>query len=65
VRFLKPVHAGEALTLELTWIEKRRSRTKPDRGIVRGRNSLINAGGEVVLSHLDTLLMRLRNPDAN
>jgi acyl dehydratase len=64
VRFHRPVHPGDALTLELTWTDKRRSRSKPDRGIVTGRYSLINAASEVVLSHLDTLLMRLRNPEA-
>jgi acyl dehydratase len=63
VRFLRPAHPGDALSLELTWMEKRRSRTKPDRGIVRGRYSLINAAGEVVMTHLDTILMRLRNPE--
>ncbi len=63
VRFLRPAHPDDALSLELTWMEKRRSRTKPDRGIVRGRYSLINAAGEVVMTHLDTILMRLRNPE--
>src|SRR6266849_4304439 len=60
VRFHQPAHPGDALTLELTWTEKRRSRSKPDRGIVTGRYSLVNAAGEVVMSHLDTVVMRLR-----
>ena len=63
VRFHQPAHPGDALTLELKWTEKRRSRSKPDRGIVAGRYSLLNAAGELVMSHLDTVLMRLRNPD--
>jgi acyl dehydratase len=63
VRFLKPVHPGDALSLELKWTDKRRSRSKPDRGIVTGRYSLINAAGEVAMSNLDTVLMRLRNPE--
>jgi acyl dehydratase len=63
VRFLRPVHPGDALTLELTWRDKRRSQSKPDRGIVTGRYALTNAGGETVLSHLDTILMRLRDPE--
>ena len=46
--------------LELKWTGKRVSRSKPDRGIVTGRYSLINAASEVVMSHLDTVLMRLR-----
>jgi len=62
VRFHKPTHPGDALTLELTWTEKRRSRSKPDLGIVTGRYSLINATSELVMSHLDTVLMRLRAP---
>lgn len=64
VRFLRAAHPGDALTLELTWVEKRRSRSKPDRGIVSGRYSLSNAAGELVMTHLDTILMLLRRPDA-
>jgi acyl dehydratase len=62
VRFHRPAHPGDELTLELEWTAKRRSRSKPDRGIVIGRYSLINAAGEAVMSHLDTVLMRLRSP---
>lgn len=64
VRFLRPVRPGEAVTLELEWTGKRISKSKPDRGIVSGRYSLIDAAGQAVLSHLDTLLMRLRHPSA-
>lgn len=63
VRFHCPARPGDALTLELTWRDKRRSTSKPDRGIVSGRYGLINAAGETVLSHIDTILMRLRNPE--
>jgi acyl dehydratase len=63
VRFHRPAHPGDALTLELTWRDKRRSKSKPDRGIVTGRYALIYAAGETVLSHIDTILMRLRNPE--
>lgn len=64
VRFLRPAHPGDALSLELHWVEKRRSRTKPDRGVVTGRYSLINAAGHVVMTQRDTILIRLRNPQA-
>jgi len=63
VRFHRPAHPGEQLTLELKWTDKRRSQSNPDRGIVTGRYSLINAAGEVVMSHFDTVLMRLRRPE--
>jgi acyl dehydratase len=62
VRFLKPVHPGDALTLELRWTDKRPSRSKPDRGIVTGRYSLIDGAHDIVMSHLDTLVIRRRDP---
>jgi acyl dehydratase len=62
VRFHRPARPGDQLGLELQWTAKRRSRSKPDRGIVTGRYSLINAAGELVMSHLDTVLMKLRSP---
>jgi acyl dehydratase len=61
LRFHRPAHPGDELMLELMWTDKRRSKSRPDRGIVVGRYSLINAAGEVVMSHLDTVLMRLRS----
>jgi len=63
VRFHRPARPGDALTLELTWRDKRRSKSKPDRGIVSGDYALINAAGETVLSHIDTIFMRLRHPE--
>lgn len=64
VRFVKPARPGDALTLELKWTQKRRSRSKPDRGLVTGLYSLVNGAGETVMSNLDTVLMQLRHPDA-
>ena len=63
VRFHCPVHPADVLTLELTWRDKRRSKSRPDCGIVSGHCALVNAAGEMVMSHLDTILMRLRNPE--
>jgi len=62
VRFHKPVRPGDELTLVVEWIEKRLSRSKNDRGIVVHRLSLVNQNDEEVMSHLDTILVRLRNP---
>jgi acyl dehydratase len=65
VRFHQAAHPGDALSLELSWTEKRRSQSKPGLGIVSGRYSLINAAGQLVMSHLDTVLMRLRHPEVD
>jgi acyl dehydratase len=63
VRFHVPVHSGDELWLEATWLTKRRSASKRDRGIVTASMKLVNQSGVVVVSHEDTIFMRLRNPD--
>jgi acyl dehydratase len=64
LRFHKPAYPNDKLSLKLEWIEKRRSRSNPERGIVTIKFFLLNAADEVILSHLDTVIMRLRNPEA-
>jgi acyl dehydratase len=64
VRFHRPARPGDALTLTMKWTEKRRSKSNPERGIVGSYHALTNTAGEVVLSHLDTILMLLRDPSA-
>jgi len=41
-------------------VEARPSSSKPDRGVVTVRLSLINDDDEVVMSHLDTILVYRR-----
>ncbi|QVQ51105.1 MaoC family dehydratase [Spiractinospora alimapuensis] len=49
LRWVAPVRPGDALRLRATVVESRRSRTKPDRGIVRTAIELLNQRDEVVL----------------
>ncbi len=60
VRFPVPVRAGDRLSFTWEVEDARPSRTKPDRGIVRFRNSLTNERGETVLSYLDTVVIARR-----
>lgn len=60
VRFHAPVRAGDRLRLELEWVERRPSKSRPDRGVVTVRFELVNQDGTVVMSHRDTILVRLR-----
>jgi acyl dehydratase len=60
LRFLKPVRPGDTLTLSMECVEKRASRSRPEAGIVTVRLELANQHGEVVMSHLDTVLLRKR-----
>ncbi len=50
LRWLKPVRPGDELTVRVTVLETRRSRSKPDRGIVRSFVEVLNQKGEVVMS---------------
>jgi acyl dehydratase len=60
VRFHQPLHAGDAVHVVLEWLDVRASRSKPDRGVVKLRISLVNQNGMTVMSHLDTLIVRRR-----
>lgn len=60
VRFHEPVRPGDTLTLVREWVSKRASTSKPDRGVVTLRLSLLNQHGRIVMSHLDTILVRRR-----
>ena len=64
VRFQKPARPGDDLRVEVEWLEKRLSKSKPDRGVVKMRVTMLNQNNEVVLSHFDTIMLRLRNPGA-
>ena len=60
VRFHAPLRPGDTVTLRQEWVSCRPSNSKPDRGIVVLRFSLINQEGTTVMSHLDTVLVRRR-----
>ena len=50
LRWLRPVRPGDRLRARVTVLETRRSRSRPDRGIVRLHQEALNQDGEVVLS---------------
>tara|TARA_B100000315_G_scaffold104284_1_gene95528 strand:- start:953 stop:1426 length:474 start_codon:yes stop_codon:yes gene_type:complete len=60
VRFLRPGRPDDLLTLISECLEKRSSKSKPDRGIVRSSYELINQNSETTMSMTDTLLVRKR-----
>ena len=61
-RFHAPVRSGDSLQLRQEWIDKRLSDSKPDRGVIRSRLSLVNQHSVVVMSQFDTILVRCSNP---
>ena len=63
VRFHHPLRPGDEVHLRYEVVETRASSSKPDRGIATVRLSLVrNDDDEVVMSHLDTILVRRRVP---
>ena len=50
LRWLRPVRPGDVLSIRLSVLEATRSRSRPDRGIVRTLCEVLNGNREVVMS---------------
>ena len=62
LRWPRPVRPGDTLTVRITITDARRSRSKPDRGVVHGLMQAVNQDNEVVMSLRPISLMRVRAP---
>jgi acyl dehydratase len=60
LRWLKPVRPGDVLSVRVTVTEARRSRSKPEQGVVRSFVEVLNQKGEVVMSLKPISLLRCR-----
>lgn len=63
LRWTKPVRPGDELTVRVTVTETRRSRSKPDRGIVRSFVEVLNQDREVVMTVNAVNLMWCRDAE--
>jgi len=63
LRLPKAVRPGDDLYLDATILEKRESKSKSDRGVVREQLRLNNQKGETVLQCISSILVA-RRPDA-
>lgn len=64
IRWLKPVRPDVELTVRVSVLDKRRSASKPDRGIFHHSVEIIDAAGDVVMTVRGAGMVRLRHPDA-
>ncbi len=64
LRWLKPVRPGDRLHGRLEIVEARRSVSKPDRGIVRMHQQVVDQHGDVVMSYRGMGMYRCRPADA-
>jgi len=55
-----PTVAGDTIHVEVEVIESRRSNSRPNRGIVRTRNRVINQRGEVVMIYTPQRMVKAR-----
>jgi acyl dehydratase len=60
LRWLKPVRPGDVLNLRVTVTEARRSRSKPEQGVVRSFVEVLNQHGEAVMTLKPVSLIRCR-----
>jgi acyl dehydratase len=60
LRVPSPVRPGDELVLEAIVLEKRESKSKPDRGIIRFQIRLLNQRHEIVLQCISNLLVARR-----
>ena len=64
LRWLKPVYPGDVLGVETLLLDKRRSRSRPEMGIIRRQITTHNQHGEPVLRYVVAAMIALRDPDA-
>ena len=60
IRWMIPVRPGDSLSIRVTVLETKRSRSKPDRGIVRSLVEVMNQNREVVMSLKPVSMVRCR-----
>jgi acyl dehydratase len=63
LNFLRPVRAGDELSMRQRCVDKRDSKSRPDRGLVTWEFEIFNQTGENVLTSRDTIMVRRRPVD--
>ena len=61
LRWTQPVRPGDTLSIRVSVIEANRSRSKPDRGMVRSLVEVLNQDGQVVMSLKAMNMLRCRD----
>ena len=59
LRFHAPVYAGDTLTMVTKILDKRITRKRPDRGIMKAHMALSNQIGTTVLSYVDVIMLSI------
>ena len=58
LRFLNPVHAGDSISVKVVCMDKRESKSKPDRGICKFKVEMFNQDNDTVLTYTDIVMLK-------
>lgn len=58
-----PTVAGDTIHVEVEVIESRRSKSRPNRGIVRTRNNVVNQRGEIIMTYTPLRMVKARTSE--
>jgi len=61
IRWLKPVRPGDRLSIRQTVVSTERSKSKPDRGVVKTRTEVLNQDKEIVMHATGMIIYRSRS----
>lgn len=64
LRWLKPVYPGDTLRVESELLSRRRSRSRPEMGLTRSRQTVLNQHDEPVMTMIANGMIRVRDPGA-
>jgi acyl dehydratase len=64
LRMLAPARPGDRLSLRSETLSARRSKSRPDCGVIESLSELFNQDGETVMTYQGAFLVRCRNPEA-
>ncbi len=62
LRWVKPVYPGDTLSCETELVSKRRSKSRPEMGILKSRLTARNQHGETVMTYIANGLIATRDP---
>lgn len=62
LRWVKPVYPGDTLRCEQVLLEKRRSKTRPEMGLLRGETKVFNQHDELVMTFKAIGMIATRDP---
>lgn len=64
LRWIKPVYPGDTLRVESELIEKRRSKSRPEMGLIKTHMNTFNQNDEVVMEMTSNAMVSVRDPHA-